>query len=443
MNDSTDAAPPAPATAAGQPPVTPRGQTVAPQSVPPAVVAATVAATGVTADEVTHRATDEEATPAVHAGAWSQRASELLAASSPAALAQGRAAHVGAAIVSPHTVPPPRTPRGVQEPDVWAAADALLAAGQRPTIERVRHRLGRGSPNTVGPMLERWFATLGARLHMGSQTGATHAETHATAPGLSQIPAPVLEAAHGMWEAALQTAHEVAAARLAQQEASLHTLQTTLEAARADLEHREDALARQKQAVDDALQLAHAQRQDLAQQLAALQQQLHERDISLQHLRDEAAQARKAHEADRAQHTAALQSLQHAAAQERQRLSDQYAGNERRLLKELDSARQEADRQRKQHEEAIRTAQARYDSLYTAHTQAEEALLALQTEHTTTRRDLQLAHERVAELKTRLDQLTPALSPPISAGRTTSGNSPSLQRRALSQRALARPRKRP
>ena len=54
--------------------------------------------------------------------------------------------------------------RGIQEADVFEAADALLAEGKRPTIERVRLKIGRGSPNTVSPMLERWFETLGERL---------------------------------------------------------------------------------------------------------------------------------------------------------------------------------------------------------------------------------------------------------------------------------------
>ena len=44
--------------------------------------------------------------------------------------------------------------RGIQEADVFTAADALLAEGKRPTIERVRLKIGRGSPNTVSPMLE-------------------------------------------------------------------------------------------------------------------------------------------------------------------------------------------------------------------------------------------------------------------------------------------------
>ena len=53
-----------------------------------------------------------------------------------------------------------RGPRGVQMEEVWAAADTVLNLGERPTIERVRQHLGRGSPNTVGPMLDGWYRGL-------------------------------------------------------------------------------------------------------------------------------------------------------------------------------------------------------------------------------------------------------------------------------------------
>ena len=59
---------------------------------------------------------------------------------------------------------PTKSTRGVQQDDVWSAADDLIAEGLRPTIERVRQKIGRGSPNTVSPMLESWFATLAPRL---------------------------------------------------------------------------------------------------------------------------------------------------------------------------------------------------------------------------------------------------------------------------------------
>ena len=39
--------------------------------------------------------------------------------------------------------------RGITEIDVHNAADALVAGGERPTVERIRGYLGTGSPNTV------------------------------------------------------------------------------------------------------------------------------------------------------------------------------------------------------------------------------------------------------------------------------------------------------
>ena len=54
--------------------------------------------------------------------------------------------------------------RGITEHDVHTAADALVAAGERPTVERIRAHLGTGSPNTVTRWLETWWRALGLRL---------------------------------------------------------------------------------------------------------------------------------------------------------------------------------------------------------------------------------------------------------------------------------------
>ncbi len=54
--------------------------------------------------------------------------------------------------------------RGITESDVHAAADALVAGGERPTVERIRVHLGTGSPNTVVRWLETWWRKLGGRL---------------------------------------------------------------------------------------------------------------------------------------------------------------------------------------------------------------------------------------------------------------------------------------
>jgi chromosome segregation ATPase len=81
--------------------------------------------------------------------------------------------------------------RGITEKDVFTACDALVLAGERPTIERVRQKIGRGSPNTVSPMLDAWFKGLGRRLQ---DPGA-----FAPAPN---VPDPVIQAAQHFWEVA-------------------------------------------------------------------------------------------------------------------------------------------------------------------------------------------------------------------------------------------------
>jgi predicted nucleic acid-binding Zn-ribbon protein len=52
----------------------------------------------------------------------------------------------------------------VPEQEVFDAADAVLARGERPTVERVRLEMGRGSPARVGALLDDWWKRLSARL---------------------------------------------------------------------------------------------------------------------------------------------------------------------------------------------------------------------------------------------------------------------------------------
>lgn len=80
---------------------------------------------------------------------------------------------------------------GITENDVWTASDALLFEGARPTIERVRQKIGRGSPNTVSPYLDTWFKSLGGRI---SDPGSFLAQP---AP-----PDPIVQAATHFWEVA-------------------------------------------------------------------------------------------------------------------------------------------------------------------------------------------------------------------------------------------------
>ncbi len=92
---------------------------------------------------------------------------------------------------------------GVPENDVFAAADAVLARGERPTVERVRQELGRGSPARVGALLDQWWEQLAARLR-----GETRL------PGL---PAEVAQAFMAIWQQATTLAQGVAEQALAGQ----------------------------------------------------------------------------------------------------------------------------------------------------------------------------------------------------------------------------------
>lgn len=84
--------------------------------------------------------------------------------------------------------------RKIDQGLVWEVCDELLADGARPTIERVRERVG-GSPNTVSIHLETWFKSLSARM------GALREGVAAPAAG-SGLPEGVIKLAQQMWEGA-------------------------------------------------------------------------------------------------------------------------------------------------------------------------------------------------------------------------------------------------
>src|ERR1700683_3879749 len=82
------------------------------------------------------------------------------------------------------------SPRGVSFGDVSHAADVLLRAGERPTVEKIRAAIGSGSPNTVGPLLDAWWKRLSTRLDAGP--AAFH-----------RLPESVAHVAEALWMQAL------------------------------------------------------------------------------------------------------------------------------------------------------------------------------------------------------------------------------------------------
>jgi Plasmid replication region DNA-binding N-term len=81
--------------------------------------------------------------------------------------------------------------RGITQSDVSHAADSRLRAGERPTIEKIRAKLRRGSPNTINPMLDTRWKTLSARLDSGPAT-------------LHRLPESIAHIADALWMQALE-----------------------------------------------------------------------------------------------------------------------------------------------------------------------------------------------------------------------------------------------
>ena len=104
--------------------------------------------------------------------------------------------------------PTPTSPRGITPADVDRAADQLLRDGQRPTIEKVRATIGRGSPNTINPLLDAWWGRLAGRLDAGPAA-------------LHRLPEPVLLAAEGLWLQTLDEARKRATAEQGSRKVSL------------------------------------------------------------------------------------------------------------------------------------------------------------------------------------------------------------------------------
>jgi len=80
---------------------------------------------------------------------------------------------------------------GITLSDVSQSADSLLRAGLRPTTRRVREKIGRGAPNTIGPLLDSWWKSLASRLDAGPAA-------------LHRIPESVAHAAEALWMQALE-----------------------------------------------------------------------------------------------------------------------------------------------------------------------------------------------------------------------------------------------
>src|ERR1022692_3777519 len=97
--------------------------------------------------------------------------------------------------------PPPkaygegRTRQSVSYGEVERAAISLLKSARRPTVENIREALGRGSPDTIGTALKRFWRDLGIRIE-------------GDPAALTRMPSDIADLADGMWQRALKLAGE-------------------------------------------------------------------------------------------------------------------------------------------------------------------------------------------------------------------------------------------
>ena len=310
--------------------------------------------------------------------------------------------------------------RGIQESDVFAAADALLAEGKRPTIERVRQQIGRGSPNTVSPMLEKWFATLGERL-VSSQAGSGRSAGN-DADGM---PVGVRNAAKLLWETARREAEEVQRAESASVRVELQAREEALAEAQGVLAQREDAFAQARVSLDAALKSSQQARETLERQLKDHAIEAHRVRMGLEdeikRLTALLSQAAQVQEELRRAHAEALA----VKDQDLRRAEDRHAAQERRMLEDVERARQAA-----KHAESgfAREQQRRLQS-------EEAAAQTLEAGRQRLRETQQTAQQLERELRDRLAELTGLLA------RTESEGSALRQRLEDLERQLEEERK--
>jgi hypothetical protein len=226
-----------------------------------------------------------------------------------------------------------RAPR-ISPSDVVQAADALLLEGHRPTIDRVRMRLGRGSPNTIQEHLDVWWAHLGSRLR--------------DVPGreFPELPARVGQALQALWNTALDSAHEALGDTVSTRERSIDDREEALDARTKQFHAQEQATVTRAAALEESLELAR-------DQLVAANRRADHLESTLQGREAECARLRKrtdSLESDAADVRSKLDATVAAHQMERSTLDERHAAAEARWLGEVDRARLAAKEMAKEHE---------------------------------------------------------------------------------------------
>lgn len=271
---------------------------------------------------------------------------------------------------------------GVPEHEVFAAADTVLARGERPTVERVRLELGRGSPARVGGLLDQWWARLAERLN-----GETRLPT---------LPGEVSQAFVAVWQQAIQLAQDVVEQTMAERRQVLDAERERIAAA--EDQARQD-LAKAHQQVAEAT----AGRQGAELRLADLELLLSQRQTQiddLQQQRDSLVHERREAQQHSQELQQELQALRLKADQERVAQETYVRGVEDRAHREVDHAREESKAMAVQLKDAGRQAE-----------QSLRRLASIQAELSRTQQDAAAQNARAETLEQQLTHVRQTSAP--------------------------------
>ena len=216
--------------------------------------------------------------------------------------------------------------RGIQQEDVWLAADSLIADGLRPTIERVRQKIGRGSPNTVSPMLESWFATLASRLGVNNNKDAP-----------DNLPKVLQQALESAWEVALSKGREASALEIVQIQDTLKQATVALSKRQTEFDQMERVRVVKHQALQESVDSAKSIADDALSRLSETQRLVSRREKEIHDLQDKLVAVETAWNGDKYRN----QEMTAEYLQERNKVEERAQSMQHRLLEEIDRARQE------------------------------------------------------------------------------------------------------
>lgn len=302
---------------------------------------------------------------------------------------------------------------GVTQDEVNRAADGLLQAGERPTIERVRAVLGTGSQSTLMRLLDNWWSDVGRRLSAQEAKMA-----------LPAAPESVVLAASALWTAALAEATAIS--------------ERALESARSDVARQAEALAAREQELVASLNEANRAATEANQSRTVAESKLAEIERLTQHQalqisdlqtqRDRLTNERDSLVQRMAAATEQLNKQTESAIADRQALEAQHRVHEDRWAKEIDRARQESAKLQ------ARLTRAEHDSGVSAR-EAAAQLEAIRTSLRNTERELAAASGRLTASDAEISRLHSQLA-------TSRAGNPKIGSELKSRADLARKRHR-